>query len=109
MTPCPTCKKPIDALRAPVAGVRDGKIVGYCSVACEIRARGQAPVIEASESQRLQRRRRDSIESKQAWEWLDDEPAAPAHVAIGGGRTVKLALLGVAIAAVAGVALYVLL
>ncbi|HEU5060010.1 MAG TPA: hypothetical protein VFU21_25940, partial [Kofleriaceae bacterium] len=31
---CPTCGKPLDATRAPVARVRGVKVVTYCSVAC---------------------------------------------------------------------------
>ena len=34
MSACPTCGKPVDALRAPAAKVRDGKIVAYCSKEC---------------------------------------------------------------------------
>jgi HEAT repeat protein len=34
MTPCPTCQKPVDPLRAPAARVRDGKVIGYCSKEC---------------------------------------------------------------------------
>jgi hypothetical protein len=28
---CPVCGKPVDPLRAPAVGVRDGKVVSYCS------------------------------------------------------------------------------
>ena len=28
---CPVCGKPVDSLRAPAVGVRDGKVVSYCS------------------------------------------------------------------------------
>jgi len=31
MTSCPVCGKPVDPLRAPAVGVRDGKVVSYCS------------------------------------------------------------------------------
>src|SRR5437763_11620078 len=31
---CPTCGKPIDPLRAPVARISGGKIVTYCSKQC---------------------------------------------------------------------------
>jgi len=31
---CPTCGKPLDATRAPVARVRGARVVTYCSVAC---------------------------------------------------------------------------
>jgi HEAT repeat protein len=33
-TTCPTCGKPVDALRAPAVGVRDGKVVSFCSREC---------------------------------------------------------------------------
>jgi HEAT repeat protein len=34
MTTCPTCGKPVDPLRARSVGVRDGKVVAYCSPEC---------------------------------------------------------------------------
>nr|MDQ3370352.1 hypothetical protein [Myxococcota bacterium] len=34
MTTCPTCNKVVDPLRARSVGVRDGKVVAYCSSAC---------------------------------------------------------------------------
>jgi HEAT repeat protein len=34
MNACPVCGKPVDALRAPAAKIRDGKVVGYCSKEC---------------------------------------------------------------------------
>ncbi len=34
MTSCPTCQKPVDSLRARNVGVRDGKVVAYCSREC---------------------------------------------------------------------------
>jgi HEAT repeat protein len=34
MTSCPICGKPVDSLRAPAVGVRDGKVVSYCSKEC---------------------------------------------------------------------------
>lgn len=34
MTTCPVCNKPVDPLRARAVGVRDGKIVAYCSAEC---------------------------------------------------------------------------
>ena len=55
---CPTCGKPLDATRAPVARVRGTRVVTYCSVACadgggtglaagsETRARAVAPPAE---------------------------------------------------------------
>jgi len=33
-TSCPTCNKPVDPLRARNVGVRDGKVVAYCSPEC---------------------------------------------------------------------------
>ncbi|HTR54249.1 MAG TPA: HEAT repeat domain-containing protein [Kofleriaceae bacterium] len=33
-TACPTCGKPVDPLRAPAVGVRDGRVVGFCSKEC---------------------------------------------------------------------------
>ncbi len=33
-TTCPTCSKVVDPLRARSVGVRDGKVVAYCSAAC---------------------------------------------------------------------------
>ncbi|WP_428264243.1 HEAT repeat domain-containing protein [Haliangium sp.] len=34
MNACPACKAPIDPARAPVARVRDGRVVTFCSTAC---------------------------------------------------------------------------
>jgi len=34
MTSCPNCGKPVDSLRAPAVGVRDGKVVPFCSKEC---------------------------------------------------------------------------
>ncbi len=34
MSACPVCGKAVDALRAPAARVRDGKVVAYCSKEC---------------------------------------------------------------------------
>lgn len=31
---CPTCNRPVDPLRARSVGVRDGKVVAYCSAEC---------------------------------------------------------------------------
>ncbi len=36
MTSCPNCGKPVDPLRAPAVGVRDGKVVPFCSKECAI-------------------------------------------------------------------------
>jgi HEAT repeat protein len=38
ITGCPICLKPVDPLRARHVGVRDGKIVAYCSAECQARA-----------------------------------------------------------------------
>lgn len=38
MTSCPNCGKPVDSLRAPAVGVREGKVVSYCSKECAIAA-----------------------------------------------------------------------
>jgi HEAT repeat protein len=34
MSPCPTCGKPVDPLRAPAVSVRGGKVVSFCSKDC---------------------------------------------------------------------------
>src|SRR5690242_18358433 len=34
MTPCPACDAPVDPLRSRFVGVRDGKVVAYCSAEC---------------------------------------------------------------------------
>lgn len=34
MTPCPTCGKPVDPLRAPAVRVNAGKVVSFCSKEC---------------------------------------------------------------------------
>jgi HEAT repeat protein len=34
MTTCPNCGKPVDPLRAPAVGVREGKVVPFCSKEC---------------------------------------------------------------------------
>jgi HEAT repeat protein len=34
MTTCPACDKPVDPLRARFVGVRDGRVVAYCSAEC---------------------------------------------------------------------------
>lgn len=74
MTPCPICQKPVDPLRARAVGVRDGKVVAYCSAGCaaeDVAAEGAA----APNTKKLSRRRRDSLDAKTGWEWIDDEPA----------------------------------
>ncbi len=54
MMSCPTCGKDVDPLRARNVGVRDGKVVGYCSRECAAAAESRpvaapvaAPVIVA--------------------------------------------------------------
>ena len=80
---CPTCGKPLDATRAPVARVRGARVVTYCSVACadgggtglaagsETRAPAiavdPAPVVEKPEKSALPPREKEM-------------PAAPAVV-----------------------------
>ena len=49
-----------------------GKVAAYCSEDC-LKARPDATPLPRAEP-----RRRDSLDLKQAWEWLDDEPAEPA-------------------------------
>jgi len=44
MTPCPACDKPVDPLRSRFVGVRDGKVVAYCSAVCAGGARPAAPI-----------------------------------------------------------------
>ncbi|ACY16944.1 HEAT repeat domain-containing protein [Haliangium ochraceum] len=43
---CPTCAKPIDPARAPVARVRGGRVVTFCSQACADASRPDAPSAE---------------------------------------------------------------
>ncbi len=85
MTPCPICQKPVDPLRARAVGVRDGRVVAYCSAGCagedgtavavgEQPKRARTPTTGTS-TKRLSRRRRESLDAKAAWDWLDDEPA----------------------------------
>ena len=44
MTTCPTCGTAVDPLRAPAVGVRDGKVVSYCSRECAAAAESR-PVV----------------------------------------------------------------
>ncbi len=188
MTTCPTCSRPVDTLRARSVGVRDGKVVAYCSAECAAKAealtatpargvparvRGPAPLIDsgpvieilhepasgvvtsardervatgpvseirtaetppptkpavepspatpgaaavvsasadradASATKRpgknTMRRRRDSVNAKAGWDWLDDEPAdvrsrtATEGEAQGKGRGVVVTLLVLAL------------
>jgi hypothetical protein len=43
MTPCPTCSRPVDPLRARAVVVRDGKILAYCSTECAAQADPSKP------------------------------------------------------------------
>jgi len=43
MTTCPTCTRPVDPLRARAVGVRDGKVVAYCSAECAAKADASMP------------------------------------------------------------------
>ena len=45
MTACPVCQKPVDPLRARHVGVRDGKIVAFCSAECAALAAADTPVV----------------------------------------------------------------
>jgi HEAT repeat protein len=47
MTACPVCGKPVDALRAPAAKIRDGKIVAYCSKECATLAETKPTAVPA--------------------------------------------------------------
>ncbi len=47
MSECPTCGKPVDPLRARSVGVRDGKIVGYCSPECLAAAESSSQPVTA--------------------------------------------------------------
>jgi YHS domain-containing protein len=100
MSACPTCGKPIDPLRAPVATVRSGRVVGYCSEACKVGG-SRAPTSTAEFLE--DRKRRDSLASKQAWDWIDDEPAAPPGMSIGGRTIPRLVVIAFALAGVAGI------
>jgi len=42
MTSCPECRKAVDPLRSRFVGVRDGKIVAYCSAECAASASPEA-------------------------------------------------------------------
>ena len=66
------CGKPVDPLRSRHVRVIGGKVASYCSEDC-LKARPDATPIPVDVP-----RRRDSLDLKQAWEWLDDEPAEPA-------------------------------
>jgi len=45
MTSCPACGKPVDPLRAPAVGVRDGKVVPFCSKECAALESGPTKLI----------------------------------------------------------------
>jgi len=42
---CPVCGKPVDSLRAPAVGVRDGKVVSYCSREHALEAESKPTVV----------------------------------------------------------------
>jgi hypothetical protein len=195
-TTCPICNRPVDPLRARAVGVRDGKVVGYCSAECAAKAdvpatptrggsgrvqtpmpavdsapvieilhepasgvvtsardervptgpvpkvepevepavataptRRSSPVVEAvvaaaaeadttddsglldasgkprPPGKRTIRRRRDSLDAKAGWEWLDDEPAEnvrpgkrlDTELTGGKGRGISITLLVLAL------------
>jgi HEAT repeat protein len=48
-TSCGTCGKPVDPLRARNVGVRDGKIVAYCSAVCALAAETKPTAIPRPE------------------------------------------------------------
>lgn len=73
---CPTCGKPVDALRSRHVRVHGGKVAAYCSEEC-LKTRPDATPIPSASAAAV-RPRRDSLDLKQSWEWLDDEPAEPA-------------------------------
>ncbi len=63
MTTCPVCGKPVDPIRAPAVGVRDGKVVSYCSKAHAAEAETKPTVVpkldpkhEQERSERIGRR-----------------------------------------------------
>lgn len=49
MSACPTCGKPVDALRAPAVVVRDGKVLGFCSKECAAGQPAAAPARAAAQ------------------------------------------------------------
>lgn len=53
MTTCPNCGKPVDSLRAPAVGVRDGKVVPFCSKECAIAMESKPTALVAPKSGRL--------------------------------------------------------
>jgi hypothetical protein len=51
MTSCPVCSKPVDPLRSRFVGVRDGKVVGFCSSECAAKGAAggaQSPALAAA-------------------------------------------------------------
>lgn len=54
--------------------MRGEKVAAYCSAEC-LAARPDATPLPSAAAERP---RRDSLDLKQAWDWLDDEPAEPA-------------------------------
>lgn len=45
---CPTCNNPVDPLRARSVGVRDGKVVAYCSAECARAAESRPTIVPAA-------------------------------------------------------------
>jgi hypothetical protein len=43
---CPVCGRAVDPLRARAVGVKDGRVVAYCSAECQQKAEGKPRVIE---------------------------------------------------------------
>lgn len=48
MTNCPVCGKAVDPIRAPAVGVRDGKVVSYCSREHALEAESRPVIMPAS-------------------------------------------------------------
>ncbi len=45
MNSCPVCGKPVDPIRAPAVGVRDGKVISYCSKAHAVEAETKPTIV----------------------------------------------------------------
>jgi len=59
---CPTCGKLIDPARAPVARIREGRVLTYCSTECaDAEASGRVPAVVASGA------RGEETEGSKAW------------------------------------------
>jgi hypothetical protein len=48
MTSCPVCSNPVDPLRSRFVGVRDGKVVGFCSAECAAKGGAGVPAPAAA-------------------------------------------------------------